>query len=31
MRVHLNQHRNDLQTLKRSNEGTPPFSDERAL
>ena len=31
LRIHLNQHRNDLQTLKRSNEGMPPFTDDRPL
>lgn len=30
-RRHLNQCRNDLQTLKRANEGAPPFTDERPL
>jgi len=29
--IHLNQHRNDLQTLKRNNEGLPPFTDDSAL
>jgi len=27
MRIHLNQHRDDLQTLKSSNAGHPPFSN----
>jgi SAM-dependent methyltransferase len=31
MRLHLNQNRNDLQTLKRTNEGTPPFTDDKPL
>jgi SAM-dependent methyltransferase len=31
MRLHLNQYRNDLQTLKRANEGTPPFTDDKPL
>lgn len=31
MRIHLNQHRNDLQTLKQNNEGIPPFTDDRPL
>jgi SAM-dependent methyltransferase len=29
--LHLNQHRNDLQTLKCANEGIPPFSDDRPI
>lgn len=28
MRLHLNQYRDDLQTLKRTNTGTPPFTNE---
>jgi len=31
MRLHLNQNRNDLQTLKRTNEGAPPFTDDKPL
>jgi len=31
MRLHLNQYRNDLQTLKLSNEGAPPFTDDKPL
>jgi len=31
VRIHLNQHRNDLQTLKQRNEGLPPFTDDRPL
>lgn len=31
MKIHLNQHRNDLQTLKQTNTGTPPFTDDRDL
>lgn len=31
LRLHLNQNRNDLQTLKRSNEGTPPFTDDKPI
>lgn len=31
VRVHLNQYRDDLQTLKRTNEGTPPFSNDGPL
>ncbi len=31
MRLHLNQYRNDLQTLKRANEGVPPFTDDTTL
>lgn len=31
MRIHLNQHRNDLATLKRGNEGTLPFNDDADL
>lgn len=31
MRLHLNQYRNDLQTLKRTNEGVPPFTDDKPL
>ena len=27
LRIHLNQHRNDLQTLKAANSTTPPFAD----
>lgn len=30
-RLHLNQYRNDLQTLKLNNEGMPPFTDDAAL
>lgn len=30
-RLHLNQYKNDLQTLKKVNYGTPPFSDESEL
>lgn len=30
-RVHLNQYRDDLQTLKRTNEGTPPFGNDGPL
>jgi SAM-dependent methyltransferase len=29
--VHLNQHRDDLQTLKRSNDGRPPFTNDSDL
>jgi SAM-dependent methyltransferase len=31
LRVHLNQHRNDLQTLKEANKSVPVFSDESPL
>jgi SAM-dependent methyltransferase len=31
MRVHLNQHRDDLATLKRGNEGKPPFGNDGSL
>ncbi len=31
LRVHLNQHRQDLQTLKQNNTGQPPFTDESEL
>jgi SAM-dependent methyltransferase len=31
MRVHLNQYRNDLQTLKGTNVSTPPFTDDDTL
>jgi len=31
VRVHLNQYRDDLQTLKRTNEGTPPFGNDGPL
>jgi len=31
MRVHLNQYRRDLQTLKQSNDAVPPFGDESAI
>ena len=31
LRLHLNQYRNDLQTLKRTNEGMPPFTDDNLL
>jgi SAM-dependent methyltransferase len=30
-RIHFNQYRNDLRTLKRANEGTPPFGDDASL
>jgi|SaaInlStandDraft_6_1057023.scaffolds.fasta_scaffold15886_1 SAM-dependent methyltransferase len=29
--LHLNQYKNDLQTLKQSNEGVPPFTDDSLL
>jgi len=29
--LHLNQYRNDLQTLKNSNDSTPPFTDDTKL
>lgn len=28
VRLHLNQYRNDLKTLKRTNDSTPPFTDD---
>jgi SAM-dependent methyltransferase len=31
VRVHLNQHRDDLRTLKKSNEGQPPFSNDSEI
>jgi len=31
MRIHLNQHRDDLQTLKTSNTGHPPFTNDADL
>lgn len=31
MRIHLNQYRNDLKTLKSSNESSPPFTDDEEL
>lgn len=31
LRIHLNQHRDDLQTLKSSNAGNPPFSNDAEL
>lgn len=31
MRLHLNQYRNDLQTLKRANKDAPPFDDDRDI
>lgn len=31
LRLHLNQYRNDLQTLKRTNVGAPPFMDDKPL
>jgi len=31
MRLHLNQYRNDLQTLKRTNESSSPFTDDTHL
>lgn len=31
LRIHLNQHRNDLQTLKTANADAPPFTDDSAL
>jgi SAM-dependent methyltransferase len=31
LRVHLNQHRNDLQTLKEANKSVPVFSDDSPL
>jgi len=30
-RLHLNQYRNDLQTLKNTNDSTPPFTDDNKL
>jgi SAM-dependent methyltransferase len=31
LRIHLNQYRNDLETLKRSNVSAPPFTDDSPL
>jgi SAM-dependent methyltransferase len=31
LRVHLNQHRDDLQTLKKNNDGRPPFNNDSDL
>lgn len=31
MRLHLNQYRNDLQTMKRTNESLAPFSDDKPI
>lgn len=31
MRLHLNQYKNDLKTLKRSNAAAPPFADDSVL
>lgn len=31
MRIHLNQHRNDLKSLKKSNVDSPPFADDDDL
>jgi len=31
LRVHLNQHRDDMQTLKKSNDGRPPFTNDADL
>jgi len=31
MRLHLNQYKDDLKTLKSSNEGTPPFTDDSSI
>lgn len=31
MRLHLNQYRNDVQTLKKTNEDAPPFTDDTPL
>lgn len=31
IRIHMNQYRNDIQTLKRTNQDTPPFTDDRPL
>lgn len=31
LRLHLNQYRNDLEALKRTNEGAPPFNDDKPL
>ena len=31
LRIHLNQHRDDLQTLKQCNTATPPFTNDGAL
>lgn len=31
VRLHLNQYRHDMQNMKRSNEGEPPFSDDAPL
>jgi SAM-dependent methyltransferase len=31
IRLHLNQYKNDLETLKKMNEGSPPFNDDNFL
>ncbi|OIR06733.1 hypothetical protein GALL_109810 [mine drainage metagenome] len=31
LRLHLNQYRDDLQTLKQANQGTPPFNNDQPL
>jgi SAM-dependent methyltransferase len=31
MRVHFNQYKNDLQILKKTNAGSPPFTDDKPL
>jgi hypothetical protein len=31
MRLHLNQYRDDMQMMKRSNEGRPPFENDSPL
>ena len=31
MRIHLNQYRDDIKTLKASNEGRPPFTNDEDL
>ena len=31
VRIHLNQHRNDHEAMKRNNTGAPPFTDDRPL
>lgn len=31
IRLHLNQYKNDLQTLKKANKGTPPFMDDKPI
>ena len=31
LRLHLNQYRDDLQTLKRTNQGTPPFNNDDSI